>query len=168
MGKRLCPICTRLNDPQDTHCWFCNAELPPVSAQESQSSDWMEDLKNDDLLIDEALKPETAGFGASKTDKEAEGYTPDWLQRIRTKEAEERAEKKANEERFWAEKKSHEGLPDWLQSLNEDAAENPNDLEDTTAVVQPVGYERIDIEPITSPENAPIEGVSRMKIGLRA
>lgn len=151
MEKRLCPICSRLNGPQDTHCWFCNAELPPVSAQESQASDWMEDLKNEDLTFGNALEPGKSGSEVSKTTKDSEGFTPDWLQRIRAKEAEERAEKKANEERYWAEKKNHEGLPDWLQSLNEDAAGNSNEIEDTTPAIEPV-----ENEPLKEPETKPV------------
>ena len=124
MDKRLCPICSRINQPQDSHCWFCNAELPPVSQGEMQNEDWLSDLQNNVIPGAEELEDMPAEQLEEKIGKDAEGNAPDWLSRIREREASERAEKKASEDRYWAEKKSHDGLPDWLRSLNEDAAEN--------------------------------------------
>ena len=123
MDKRPCPICTRLNEPQETHCWFCHAELPPVSADQPQSSDWLSGLRLDQgTTSDNSPILPTESSEGDGTEKPEE-FVPDWLSRIRSKEAAERAEKKAEEDKYWAEKQSHSGVPDWLQSLNEDTAE---------------------------------------------
>jgi|GEM_PF-619509 len=131
MDKRPCPICTRQNEPQETHCWFCHAELPPVSTDQPQSSDWLRGLRQDqDATSDNNPILPAESTESNETDKPDE-FVPDWLSRIRSKEAVERSEKKAQEDKYWAEKKSHSGVPDWLQSLNEDTAEiktnNKND-----------------------------------------
>jgi len=123
MDKRPCPICTRLNEPQETHCWFCHAELAPVSTDQPQSSDWLSGLRQDqDATSDNNPILPAESTKSNETDKPDE-FVPDWLSRIRSKEAVERAEKKAQEDKYWAEKQSHSGVPDWLQSLNEDNAE---------------------------------------------
>lgn len=131
MEKRLCPICSRQNDSQDTHCWFCNAELPPFSPENDQPIDWLSELKNTDLNLEVSSSPFESNQDQNQPEKEAGEFTPDWLQKIRSREAAEREEKKANEERYWAEKRSKEGLPDWLRSLNEDAnqlASSPEEI----------------------------------------
>ena len=134
MEKRLCPICSRQNDLQDTHCWFCNAELPPFSPEGDQPIDWVSELKNTDLNLEVSSSPFESN--QNQLEKEAGEFTPDWLQKIRSREAAEREEKKANEERYWAEKRAKEGLPDWLRSLNEDAnqlASNPEEIKPVDA-----------------------------------
>jgi len=137
MENRLCPICSRQNNPQDTHCWFCNAELPPYTPGEDQPTDWLEELKNTDLNLEVSSSPIENNQDQNRSEKESEEFTPNWLQKIRSREASDREEKKANEERYWAEKRSKEGLPDWLRSLNEDANELNSIPEETKPDVEP-------------------------------
>jgi hypothetical protein len=122
MEKKPCPICSRLNDPLETHCWFCHAELTPVSADQPHSSDWIDGLRQDeDTSSDNNPVPPVESTSSDETEKPEE-YVPDWLSRIRSKEATERAEKKAEEDKYWAEKQSRSGVPDWLHSLNEETS----------------------------------------------
>ena len=144
MDKRLCPICSRLNDTQDTHCWFCNAELPPISPDDGQPTDWLQELKNTDLNLEVSSSPLENNSDQKQSENESEEFTPNWLQKIRSREAAEREEKKANEDRYWAEKRSKEGLPDWLRSLNEDAKELDSIPEDIKQDVEPEKEQPID------------------------
>jgi hypothetical protein len=123
MDKKPCPICTRLNDPQDTHCWFCHAELLSSKEEPAQNGDWLSGLRQDGDAPAEPGGADSAGIDAN-SGNEQEEFVPDWLARIRDREAVEKAEKKAQEERYWAEKKSRDGLPDWLRSLNEDTTDD--------------------------------------------
>ena len=120
MEKKPCPVCTRLNDPQDTHCWFCHAELTP--SKEEPAADWLSGLRQEEETLMGQIDNPSAPAGEEESKEEQGEFVPDWLARIRSREASEKAEKQALEERYWAEKKSREGLPDWLRSLNEDAA----------------------------------------------
>ena len=133
MDKKPCPICTRLNEPQETHCWFCHAELPPVSVEQQPSSDWLNGLRQDQDAASENISEFPAEPAAADVIEKPEEHVPDWLSRIRSKEATERAEKKAQEDKYWAEKQSHSGVPDWLHSLNEDIADADTNKKDEPA-----------------------------------
>ncbi len=93
-------------------------------------------------------------------------FVPDWLARIRAREEAEQAEKKAEEARYWAEKKSHNGIPDWLQSLNEDAAppeeQKPletKQLESKPLETKPLESIPLETRPLESPGPTIIEPV---------
>ena len=116
MEKIPCPICTRLNDPQENRCWFCSAELHPSIPAPGGSDDWLSGMKEDLGAGNSILNGETLDNIEEVIPSED---IPDWLARIRAREAAERAQQLTEEEKLKAKKKSQSGIPDWLSTIGE-------------------------------------------------
>jgi hypothetical protein len=116
MDKITCPICTRLNDPLESRCWFCSADLHPAAPAPDVIDDGLSDLKEgldagNSILSDEILQ--------NIEEVTPSNDIPEWLARIRARESAERAAQVKDEEQLKAQKKSQGGIPDWLSSLGE-------------------------------------------------
>lgn len=115
MEKIPCPICTRLNDPQESRCWFCSAELHPDVSSPGGDDDWLSGMK-ENLGAGNSLLDATLDKIEEVTPSED---IPDWLARIREREAAERAQRLIEEEKLKVQKKSQSGIPDWLSTIGE-------------------------------------------------
>ncbi len=117
MDKITCPICTRLNDPSDSRCWFCSAELHPDVPSAGSKDDWLsgmsEDLEGGNTILNDEPPPNIEDVTPSED-------IPEWLARIRVREAAERAQLSSEEELLKKQKKTLGGIPDWLSSIGED------------------------------------------------
>ena len=116
MDKITCPICTRLNDPSENRCWFCSAELHPDAPTLGSNDDGLSRMNEDhdagsSIQNDEYLKNIEVVSPSEDI--------PDWLARIRAREAAERAQQKSEEDLLKVQKKSKGGIPDWLSSISE-------------------------------------------------
>jgi len=116
MEKITCPICARLNDPQESRCWFCSAELNPAIPTPSGNDDWLSGMKEDLDAGNSIQNDETPQTIEEQSPSED---IPEWLARIRAREAAERAQQIEEEELLKAQKKSQGGIPDWLSSIGE-------------------------------------------------
>ncbi len=116
MDKISCPICTRLNDPQENRCWFCSAELHSAVPTPGGNDDRLGEMKEDPdagntILNDDTLKNIEKVIPSEDI--------PEWLARIRAREAAERAQQIKEDELLKAQKKSQGDIPDWLSSIGE-------------------------------------------------
>jgi hypothetical protein len=116
MEKIPCPICTRLNDPQENRCWFCSAELHPDVSSPGGDDVWLSGMKEDLGAGNSLLNDKTLDKIEEVTPSED---IPDWLARIREREAAERAQRSIEEEKLKVQKKSQSGIPDWLSTIGE-------------------------------------------------
>lgn len=150
MDKIPCPICSRLNNPQDTHCWHCQAALHPTPSEPGgMNVDWLTGLGNSQELT--SNEP-VGNQKDAPLNNSTEEFVPDWLARIRAREAAEREEKKTKEDEYWAKKQPNDGTPDWLRSLSGEeetpvSSDQPNqiipDVPDSTAPENPPNSEEI-------------------------
>jgi hypothetical protein len=108
----------------------------------SKEPDWLGGLRNAEDTSNDTPNAESTSQGGENSDPEQEEFIPDWLARIREREAAEKAEEKAKEDEYWAEKQSHEGMPDWLRTLNEDAAGISNTPHEENQPQEPAPVEK--------------------------
>ena len=147
MDERICPVCKSVIELGTTRCQYCNADLTQFDKKSLQESG---DQPGTSQRVVPQRPPEkqTAPLEGPQKD-EPDEFVPDWLARIRAREAVEHAEKKAEEEKILSEKKSRSVIPDWLQSLNEDASvqsvtneESADNFKNTSPVIiEPVPFE---------------------------
>jgi hypothetical protein len=119
-----------LNDPQESRCWFCSAELNPAIPTPSGNDDWLSGMKEDLDAGNSIQNDETPQTIEEQSPSED---IPEWLARIRAREAAERAQQIEEEELLKAQKKSQGGIPDWLSSIGEGI-----DLSNPTEALIPV------------------------------
>lgn len=116
MDKISCPVCTRLNDSNENRCWFCSAELHPTAPTPGSNNDWLTGMEADLNVAQETQNEETLENIEVASSSED---IPEWLAKIRAREAAERAQQKTEEDLLKAQKKSQGGVPDWLSSIGE-------------------------------------------------
>ncbi len=134
MNQRICPVCKNVIDSTVTRCQYCNTELS-LSAKDLIREEGDQPEASQRVVPQKPTEKQTAPLEGTQKEGSDE-FVPDWLARIRAREAAEHAEKKAEEEKVVAEKKSKSGIPDWLQSLNEDITVKPSSSEDSKYVLE--------------------------------
>jgi len=105
-----------LNDPQESRCWFCSAELHPAVPASDGNDDWLSGMKGDPVVGDGTRNDEAP---QNIEEEHPSEDIPEWLARIRAREAAERAQQNKDEVLLHAQKKSQGGIPDWLSSIGE-------------------------------------------------
>lgn len=116
MDKITCPICTRLNDPQENRCWFCSAELHPAVPAPGGNDDWLGGVQGG---LDDGNNDLSFELPQNNEEESPSEDIPEWLARIRAREAAERAQQNKDEKLQKAQKKSPGDIPDWLSSIGE-------------------------------------------------
>jgi hypothetical protein len=147
MDQRICPVCKSVIDSTVTRCPYCETDLSQFATNLSQERGDRPGA-NQRALPQKPPEKQTAPLEGTQKE-EPDEFVPDWLARIRAREAAEHEEKKAEEEKALTEKKSRSVIPDWLQSLNEDASvqsasiqQSENDSKQVSPVIiEPVPFE---------------------------
>lgn len=119
MADIRCPICNRPNDVNAKRCWYCQAELPHADAEENDSQDWLDHLR--EPASGAETTSEAAENPADSPEPPAE-EVPDWLARIRAREQLEHA---AEEAQLTPADEPQPEIPEWLSQLKQEQAEEP-------------------------------------------
>ncbi len=160
MSTIRCPMCGKENDDQAERCNFCRAALKSFNisetpAEPSSGDDWLSSLRSETTPDEEPSIEKESPAEAEQTENEE---APDWLQRIRQRNAEENGNAvtgEQSEQESDQNDQEEEGIPSWLRGLEE----TPVDTGET-------GGEETPQQPDTDiPANLPEEEIPQAEEG---
>ena len=97
MSDIRCPICNRSNNENADRCWYCQAELHPVSSPETHSEgDWLDGLRGETDPSTESPAPDSPTPAPEPPQEEV----PEWLARIRQRARSEKGYTEESPEAF--------------------------------------------------------------------
>ena len=133
MADIRCPMCGKINPAEADTCQYCQARLTPVlsgspppgsesfsldtifsgPAEDNTETDWLSSLRSDSTPPVEQPAPETAPepkTAGPVPEANREEDEPEWLQRIRQRQTEEKTGPLISEQ---------EGTPDWIKQIKD-------------------------------------------------